>query len=519
MSNAEGEVSILAPWQLFERGCDITPLSLATPRPDFQGALIQFLIGLAQTTMPPGDEDAWVEGLHTPFDAAHVKSRFGSVSRAFNLCGDSHRFMQDLDCADGRKQPIDTLIIGMPGENTLKQNSDLFQKRASVHHLCPTCAAMAIMTLQFNGPPGGAGHRTGLRGGGPLSCVVIGKTLTETIWLNVLPEDEFHLGFSGEQKSTLSDIFPWMGPLRTSEDGTKTGISDVSQLQQFWGMGRRLLLDCDNPVEGTCDICGITTQTAIASLKTKTYGISYDGSWRHVLTPYYRSGEDVLPVHVQSGGITYRHWLGVVQNDPDNGREVARVVQRFRNIHADLFGLLPAMPQLWAFGYDLDNVKAKCWYDNYMPLIEVSDTIRADYEVSIAQIVRAAQQVNDILHGCVKDALYKSERVDVAKSQKNTKNISIVKARFWSETEPLFYSTLSNLKRLLEAGESIDAEKRHWVGNARKTALTLFDLYSQSQYVDEYRPKAVIAARKRLIMSVSPKAPKMMKILSLKKET
>ena len=34
-------------------------LALDAPRPDFNGALIQFLIGIIQTTMTPEDEERW----------------------------------------------------------------------------------------------------------------------------------------------------------------------------------------------------------------------------------------------------------------------------------------------------------------------------------------------------------------------------------------------------------------------------------------------------------------------------
>lgn len=524
---ANKEVVTLAPWQIFMNGGKSRSLSLATPRPDFQGAVIQFLIGLTQTTMSPKDEDEWVEGLQSLPDAHEVKERFDSVSSAFNLGGDGPRFMQDTSCAEGKLQPIDTLLIGMPGENTLKQNGDFFQKRKSVQQLCPTCAAMALMTLQINGPPGGVGHRTGLRGGGPLTSVVVGETLRNTIWLNVLPEDEFFIGLSGERKSAMQDVFPWMGPLRTSEGGIHgqtTGISDASQLQMFWGIGRRILLDTEHTTQGTCDICGEETELGITSLRTKTYGIRYDESWRHVLTPYYQSGDTHLPVHLQRDGITYRHWLGLVQNDEEGGREVARVVQRFRTIQANLSGLLPVWPRLWAFGYDLENVKARCWYDSYMPLIQINESIRGDYEVYTGQIVRAAQYINDMVHGAVKDALYKSEKEGASTGKKkqrenSPKNLPIVRIRFWSETEDLFYSTLSGIKSALEKNESVDSIKRQWVMGARMVGLNLFDFYSQAQYVDEYRPKAIVAARKHLSMTIAPGSPKLMKILSLSKET
>jgi len=451
-----------------------------------------------------------------------VREKFEVLSPNFNLCGDGYRSFQDISCRDQSSKPIESLIFGMPGENTYKLNRDLFCKRNTIQQLCPSCAAMALMALQVNGPKGGKGHRTGIRGGGPLTSIVLGRSIPETIWLNTIPEDAFYLGLDDDRKDRCQDIFPWMGPLRTSEGGSEgltTGITDVSQLQMFWPMPRRILLDTDTTREGTCDICGEETSMAFTSMKTKPYGVSYDGSWRHVLTPYEKNSKgDVLPVHLQPGGITYQHWVGLVQNDRDAGREVARVVQRFRNIQASLSDLLPDTLQMWAFGYDFKDVNARCWYDSYMPLVQVPETIKEDYEIYTSQIVRAAQYVNDMVHGCVKDALYKSE-IDGAPLVKNPKNLTIVKTRFWDETESLFYKTLNDLRHALDLGESVEQVKSGWAIEARKIGLNLFDFYAQTQYLDEYRPKAIVAARKRLFMTISPGAPRMRTILSLPKET
>ena len=46
-----GERSWIAPWQVTE--VEDPPLSIDTGRPDFDGALIQFLIGLVQTAAAP----------------------------------------------------------------------------------------------------------------------------------------------------------------------------------------------------------------------------------------------------------------------------------------------------------------------------------------------------------------------------------------------------------------------------------------------------------------------------------
>ncbi|MDI9633586.1 MAG: type I-E CRISPR-associated protein Cse1/CasA [Methanolinea sp.] len=524
----KGERLTLAPWQVFEHWDDLGPASLATVRPDFQGSIVQFLIGLVQTTMPPRDDAEWTEALEEPPDPSRVRGAFASVAHAFNLGGEGLRFMQDPTCADGEKIPIESLVIGMPGDNTLRENRDLFNKRGSVKNLCPACAALALMTLQINGPQGGKGHMTGLRGGGPLTTLVLGGTLGETVWLNVLPEDEFFLGLKSDRKEEIHDIFPWMGPIRTSERerrGQKTGISNASQLQMFWGMGRRILLDTEKTQRANCDVCGEETDTGIGAYRTKPYGIQYDESWRHVLTPYRRDkkSDAMLPVHLSPEGITYRHWLGIVQNDPEEGREIARVIQRFHRVGGLVWGLLPRNPRIWAFGYDFEKVKARCWYDSTMPLVLVSKGIRESYESSTAQIVRAAQYVSDVLHHAVREALYATEQGDGKQGRPQVpdsapKNIPTVRARFWSETEPLFYRTLGRIKDALEAGEPVEPVKVGWVKDVRRTVLSLYDFYAQFDYIDSNRPKAVAGARKRLAMMVAPGAKNIAKILALPRE-
>ncbi|MGG2362666.1 type I-E CRISPR-associated protein Cse1/CasA, partial [Salmonella enterica] len=77
------------------------------------------------------------------------------------------------------------LLIESPGANTLKKNLDHFVRRGRVEVLAPAAAAMALFTLQTFAPSGGAGHRTSLRGGGPLTTLVRPGTvagLSDALW-------------------------------------------------------------------------------------------------------------------------------------------------------------------------------------------------------------------------------------------------------------------------------------------------------------------------------------------------
>jgi CRISPR system Cascade subunit CasA len=93
----EGTREFIAPWQVTDNIGSDPIVALDANRPDFNGALIQFLIGLVQTTMAPKKDRNWRNGFNNPPEADELKTAFATVSHAFNLDGDRPRFMQDFE--------------------------------------------------------------------------------------------------------------------------------------------------------------------------------------------------------------------------------------------------------------------------------------------------------------------------------------------------------------------------------------------------------------------------------------
>jgi CRISPR system Cascade subunit CasA len=59
-------MEIIAPWQVTDNIGSNPIVNLDANRPDFNGALIQFLIGLVQTTMAPKRDKSWRTGFTEP---------------------------------------------------------------------------------------------------------------------------------------------------------------------------------------------------------------------------------------------------------------------------------------------------------------------------------------------------------------------------------------------------------------------------------------------------------------------
>jgi len=486
---ADGRLDIIAPWQITDHiGTDQSPIvAIASPRPDFDGALVQFLIGLLQTTCTPEDENGWWDWREEPPPPERLKDRFATVGSAFEVEGQP-AFMQDF-LPDELKNElnISALLIETPGDQALEHNKDHFIKRGSVEQLCPACAVTALLTMQINAPAGGRGYRTSLRGGGPLTTLVLGNTLWETCWFNILQSSTYH----GDEQPTNSlnhHRFPWLAPTRTSEAKPPAGITtpvDVHPDHIFWASPRRIRLKMDDvPETGSCSLCANTSQRLCRTFTTTNYGPNYQG-FEHTLSPHYSNNDGKSPVHPQPGGMGYRHWLGLIENSTEGNidRQPAKVIEQFRS-------RVQEEGRLWAFGYDMDNMKARCWYDATLPILTAPEGMAEIFKAQVEKLVQAAHRVCSLIRSRVKHALFGDSDV--------RGDLSYVQSHFWSVTEGSFYEHIRSLRDVLASNDSGNTILESWLTTLKNTALTLFDHYSRIGDFDVVDPRRIAAARNSL---------------------
>lgn len=503
----------IAPWQIAET--DNPVISLAASRPDFNGALVQFLIGLLQTAYAPRNWFEWKRRFDEPPAPEELRGAFDRYRHAFDLDGDGPRFMQDRDPLAGQKPlPVTALFIDTAGSETH------FIKNLPEQGLSPALAAMALYTLQTNAPAGGVGHRTSLRGGGPLSTLVMAApetvdapaSLWQTLWLNVLEESEFQ-----SDRTRDEDIFPWLGPTRTSEKTSRTQTTtpdDVHPLQVFWGMPRRIRLDFESTSAGECGLSGESSEILIKQYRARNYGINYGGgAWQHPLSPHSRDSAtgELIPMHPR-GSIHYRHWLGVVQKAADKKieRGPAKVVNRF--LEKDLGYRKGLRFRLWAFGYDMDNMKPRCWYEGTLPLFHFDDPERRQrFEKAAENLVRAGGEFLGNLRSCLKEAWF-----DPEDPRRNNADLGFLDAAFWPETEGRFYDLLERL-RPDPADEATRKEIfGNWHGILNAYTQDAFHRHVNTGQIAEQNPKRIARAFRRLRIFNFKKDIKVLLEMSLK---
>lgn len=492
-------------------------IDLYAPRADFKGALYQFLIGLLQTTFAPADRKEWIKYWKQPPTEAELAAAFVDFEAAFNLdtANGKPAFMQDFDLPEGAKSDIASLLIEAPGENTLKNNQDHFIKRGAVEGISPYWASVALFTLQINAPSGGQGHRVSLRGGGPLTTLVLPpnkpeyNTLWHRLWLNVLTQDEmFELqGNSGlEQQSA---IFPWMAKTRISKDkGSETYPEQAHPLQMYWSMPRRIRLHWGD-VGGICDISGETSDTLVRVYHTQNYGVNYAGSWTHPLTPYVSElGKEPYSIKAQPGGVGYRHWLelAAVNEDGNKKRASALIVQKYRDGLRRSWIKDGFEARLWVFGYDMDNMKARCWYEATMPLYDIEPAAYEDLQHSVKTMLKAATDTLHAVKNAIKIAWFENPKDDQNAKKFNEKAVAI-DANFWAGTENQFYMLLQRLVVAINDRNENDAALilGEWKQILKTFAFTLFDDYALTSANEDGDLKRVIKARHGKAVKEAPK--------------
>jgi len=274
-------------------------------------------------------------------------------------------------------------------------------------------------------------------------------------------------------------------------------------------MPRRIRLHCHEPATGPCDNCSRPSDRLISRYSTKNYGLNYKGAWSHPLSPYYETKEGWLPVHPQPDGLGYRHWLSWVlgASTDKKSTRVAQIVDRTLLLpHRQTGGQL----RLWAFGYDMDNMKARCWYESTLPIYGLADCdrdARQGVQAEVGRWLVATELANLYLRGAVKDAWFSADaRGDYGQ----------VDASFWAATEAPFYRQLQALIDHARSGtEHPDlAVRQAWHATLVRSALRLFDqTFVGAGTIERQNPRRTALAHKQLGRNLN--GPKLRQALGL----
>jgi CRISPR system Cascade subunit CasA len=443
---ASGTEEVVRPADITSQYAQDPIVALAYARPDYNGAMTEFLIGLLAVALPLS-EDEWLSAWDEPPDQKALELALEPLSFAFELFGGGARCFQDLDSLESVKaNPPRQLLIDAPGANTVKLNQDFFIRRRPENDILSwQDAAAALITLQTYAPAGGAGHRTSMRGGGPLTTLVRPrrKGKRPTLWGLV------HANRPVEEGAAPFDasVFPWLGDTRVSINNEVTTPTDVHPYQGYFGMPRRIRL------EGS--------ENGVTGFRTVARGTNYAG-WQHPLSPYYKDKKgELLPLHPREGTPTLRDFPSAW----GLSGQAASAVSQFMALNeaADLDW------DLLAFGYDMDNAKASGWTQLQVPALRSKEQgeraqVLVDAAGEAAYALRTA--LRRLVFGSVS---YENDKAKITIAHDAPKGAFSERIlAFELVLEPTFLRLLADLG---ENDASYVEVNREWLSVLRKTAL------------------------------------------------
>ena len=467
----DGTRRLIAPWEI--RHEDI--VFPDWPRPDFNLACLELLIGLVYLTSPP-DSD---RGRRRPPSEKELKSKMINYAHAFNLQGKPPLFLQDYNYISEKSKKPDMLFIDSAGEESVKKNTDVMTHRDRYPGLDPEMAAMALYTLQSFAPAGGSGNQTSMRGGGPLVTLVKPEdaTLWDIIWMNMPTGAPW-------PPQQLEDVLPWMRKL--SKDDSKSRddpmITDTRcNPEVFFGQPRRLQLVFDQ--------AGM-----VIGIKQQKGGNNYKSErWRHPLSPYYyRKDKKVLPQHPRPGRLTYASWPGIAIDDEKGER--AEVVKRYER-SGDKANLLIG-------GWVMKNMSPQDFQWIEVPLWHLD---KEKKKKAIA-LIRAGVKSADALGKAI---LFTKVKKGNEPSKKLTKNVKELLKKFKKSGEPfkeVFFGDTE--RRLIKLISEINGSSRsypeiaqEWLSYLHDKAMALFDQTVSIRMLSlgGKERQAVFDARKKLL--------------------
>jgi CRISPR system Cascade subunit CasA len=259
-------------------------------------------------------------------------------------------------------------------------------------------------------------------------------------------------------------------------------------------MPRRIKLVPSNDAYGTCDLCGMQIDVATKEYITLNYGVNYVGEWVHPLTPYRfdpQKEKPPLSLKGQKGGLGYRHWVSLTLAHSDNGDCAARVATTYMSERARDIGS-QKIARLWCSGYDMDNMKARCWYDHTLPFFYLEKDQKENVFSWSSDLINSAWDVVINLRQQVKAAWFR--RPGDIKGDMNA-----VTLEFWQQSESDFYKILSQLVKLPGDQRMAPSEiYATWVKKLQALAYKLFDEWVLEGPAEDVDMQRIIAARRVL---------------------
>jgi CRISPR system Cascade subunit CasA len=252
--------------------CNAGNWEVSLPRDDLELACVQLLVCMTQVMFLPEDDRTLRTRLAKPLSPEAFVAGVAPCRDWFDLDHLTQPFMQTRGVKASEDTPIQKLLIGLPEGN----NHAFFNEAGEVRRLSGPLAAIGLFNQASNSPSFGGGFKGSLRGGAPITTLVSGKTLRDTVWRNVLTRPRvaerqiMTPGFDQDQPT-------WVKPIKEKETIHWNEIGLVRGL--FWQPARVELVKSE--VNTPCDVLGGKAVPVYTGFLKEKFNFTVEGVWPH----------------------------------------------------------------------------------------------------------------------------------------------------------------------------------------------------------------------------------------------
>lgn len=269
---ADGGTSTFRLLTYQEMLCNAGNWQVSLPRDDLELACVQLLVCMTQIMFLPEDDRTLRTRLTEPLSPEAFAAGVAPCRDWFDLDHPTQPFMQTRGVKASEDTPIQKLLIGLPEGN----NHAFFNEAGEVRRLSGPLAAIGLFNQASNSPSFGGGFKGSLRGGAPITTLVSGKTLRDTVWRNVLTRPRvaerqiMTPGFDQDQPT-------WVKPIKEKETIRWNEIGLVRGL--FWQPARVELVKSE--VNTPCDVLGGKAVPVYTGFLKEKFNFTVEGVWPH----------------------------------------------------------------------------------------------------------------------------------------------------------------------------------------------------------------------------------------------
>ncbi len=245
-------------------------------RDDLELACVQLLVCMTQVMFLPEDDKVLRERISKLLSPKEFAVGVRPCQDWFDLDHPTQPFMQSRG-VNGKLTTVQKLLTGLPEQTSTAPSAHcFFNEITEVRRIGGTVAAIALFNLASNSPSFGGGFKGSLRGGAPITTLVCGKDLRDTVWHNVLTRPRLKerqivmLGLPKDQPT-------WVKPV---QEEAVIRWNDIGLLRGlFWQPARVELVKVEQLT--SCDVLGGEAVSGYSGFRCEKFSFTVEGLWPH----------------------------------------------------------------------------------------------------------------------------------------------------------------------------------------------------------------------------------------------